>query len=189
MDLQTSEKGLERKADVSNEAQSISNIHHHPEQISLVLSNLSNPSPHGSTTNDDFMRRIPSDEAYSSFSKPAKRWITLLVAMSGFFSPLSANIYFPAVTYISQDFQVSLELVNLTITAYLICQCITPSITGDLADMIGRRPVYLVVLVVYFAANLGLSLQKTYAGLLVLRMIQSTGASGMFMFVIYQSRS
>jgi MFS family permease len=47
-----------------------------------------------------------------------------------------------------------------------------------LADMVGRRPVYLLVLTVYFGANLGLSLQRTYAGLLVLRMIQSIGASG-----------
>ena len=30
----------------------------------------------------------------------------------------------------------------------------------------------------YFAANLGLSLRRTYAGLLILRMIQSIGASG-----------
>ncbi|KAN0110659.1 chloramphenicol resistance protein [Hyaloscypha variabilis] len=119
-----------------------------------------------------------NDAAYSSFSKSSKRWITFLVAMAGFFSPLSANIYFPALSYIAQDLHVSLELINLTITAYLICQCITPSITGDLADMVGRRPVYLLVLTVYFAANLGLSLQRTYAGLLILRMIQSAGASG-----------
>lgn len=44
--------------------------------------------------------------------------------------------------------------------------------------MVGRRPVYLLVLSVYFGANLGLSIQKTYVGLLVLRMIQSMGASG-----------
>lgn len=120
----------------------------------------------------------PNEDVYSTFSKTSKIWIAFLVGLSGFFSPLSANIYFPAITNISQDLRVSLELVNLTITAYLICQCITPSITGDLADMVGRRPVYLLVLTVYFGANLGLSLQKTYAGLLVLRMIQSMGASG-----------
>lgn len=120
----------------------------------------------------------PDDEAYTVLSKSSKAWITLLVGVSGFFSPLSANIYFPAITHISEDLHVSIQLINFTITAYLICQCITPSITGDLADMVGRRPVYLLVLTIYFGANLGLSLQKTYAGLLVLRMIQSMGASG-----------
>jgi hypothetical protein len=127
---------------------------------------------------DNSTQANTNDTAYSSFPNSSKRWITFLVAMAGFFSPLSANIYFPALSYIAQDLHVSLELINLTITAYLICQCITPSITGDLADMVGRRPVYLLVLTVYFAANLGLSLQRTYAGLLILRMIQSAGASG-----------
>ncbi|KAJ0109458.1 chloramphenicol resistance protein [Diaporthe amygdali] len=133
------------------------------------------------TSNADSDHSTPepsSEEVYSVFSKSSKAWIAFLVGLSGFFSPLSANIYFPAITHISQDLHVSLELVNLTITAYLICQCITPSITGDLADMVGRRPVYLLVLSVYFGANLGLSIQKTYVGLLVLRMIQSMGASG-----------
>ncbi len=82
-----------------------------------------------------------NDGAYSSFSQLSKRWITFLVAMAGFVSPLSANIYFPALSYLAQDLHVSLELINLTITAYLLCQCITPSITGDLGDMIGGLPV------------------------------------------------
>ncbi|KAI4232554.1 MAG: hypothetical protein LQ349_004926, partial [Xanthoria aureola] len=64
-----------------------------------------------------------SQEApYSVFTKPEKRWIILLVAMAGFFSPLSANIYFPAINYLARDLSVSLELINLTITAYLVCQ-------------------------------------------------------------------
>ena len=72
----------------------------------------------------------------------------------------------------------SLELMNLTITAYLICQGIVPSIFGDLADMVGRRPVYLLVFLIYFSANIGLALQNSYPALLVLRMLQSTGSSG-----------
>lgn len=124
-----------------------------------------------------------SNVPYSAFSKPSKRWITVLVALAGFFSPLSANIYFPALDYIAQDLHVSLELMNLTITAYLICQCIVPSVFGDLADMVGRRPVYLLVLLLYFAANLGLTFQHSYPALLVLRMVQSTGASGKYNYI------
>ncbi|KAI7777973.1 chloramphenicol resistance protein [Diaporthe eres] len=120
---------------------------------------------HSNAHSDRSTPESSNEDVYSVFSKSSKAWIAFLVGMSGFFSPLSANIYFPAITHISQDLHVSLELVNLTITAYLICQCITPSITGDLADMVGRRPVYLLVLTIYFGANLGLSLQKAYAAL------------------------
>ncbi len=115
---------------------------------------------------------------YTIFSKPTKRGIVCIVALAGFFSPLSANIYFPALTYIGKDLNVSLELMNLTITAYLICQGIVPSVLGDLADMLGRRPVYIMVFLVYFAANIGLAMQDTYPALLALRILQSSGSSG-----------
>ena len=116
---------------------------------------------------------------YSVFTKPEKRWIIFIISMAGFFSPLSANIYFPAVNYLARDLDVSLGLINLTITAYLVCQGIVPSIVGDTADMIGRRPVYLAAFVIYLAANIGLALQKSYAALIVLRVLQSSGSSGL----------
>lgn len=44
--------------------------------------------------------------------------------------------------------------------------------------MYGRRPAYLLCFVIYFGANLGLALQNSYAALLVLRCVQSSGSSG-----------
>ena len=124
----------------------------------------------------------PPETPYTVFSTPAKQGIVCIVALAGFFSPLSANIYFPALNYIGKDLHVSLELMNLTITAYLICQGIVPSMLGDLADMLGRRPVYIMVFLVYFAANVGLAVQDTYPALLILRILQSSGSSGMISF-------
>ena len=120
----------------------------------------------------------PTDACYSTFSNEAKRSIVFLVALAGFFSPLSANIYFPALEYIASDLHVSLELMNLTITAYLVCQGLVPFMVGDLADHLGRRPIYLAIFVIYLAANLGLALQKSYSALLILRILQSSGSSG-----------
>ena len=129
-------------------------------------------------------KQITRSELYTIFSKPTKRWIVFIVSLAGFFSPLSANIYYPALNDIAKDLHVSLELMNLTITAYLICQGIVPSIFGDLADMVGRRPVYLLVFLIYLSANVGLALQNSYPALLVLRMLQSTGSSGEFSAII-----
>ncbi|KAL8951377.1 MAG: hypothetical protein Q9222_002655 [Ikaeria aurantiellina] len=117
-------------------------------------------------------------DPYTTFNKSFKRWIVFLVALAGFFSPLSANIYFPALNYLAKDLHVSLELMNITITVYLVCQGIVPSLIGDLADTVGRRPVYMGTFTVYLAANIGLALQNSYPALLVLRMIQSAEASG-----------
>ncbi|KAJ4291619.1 hypothetical protein N0V90_009514 [Kalmusia sp. IMI 367209] len=114
---------------------------------------------------------------YSVFSKKQKYMIVFLAAWGGFFSPLSANIYFPALTNLAQDYNVSSTLMNLTLTSYLIFQGLAPTIFGDFADMAGRRPAYAIGFIIYIAANIGLAFQNSYAALFVLRCVQSSGSS------------
>ncbi|KAH8913032.1 MFS general substrate transporter [Coniochaeta sp. PMI_546] len=124
------------------------------------------------------IQRVPSGPAYSSFSRPMKRWIIAMVTISSFVSPMTANIYFPALNPIANDLGVSINLINLTLTTYMILQGIAPTLFGDFGDMAGRRPAFIVAFTIYFFANLGLALQNKYAALLVLRMMQSAGSSG-----------
>jgi len=119
-----------------------------------------------------------SSPSYSIFTRAQKRWIVLLIAFAAMFSPLSSFIYYPALSSLATDLKVSLELMNLTITSYMIVSGITPAIIGNTADMVGRRPVYILTFAVYFAANIGLALQRSYPALFVLRMLQSAGSSG-----------
>lgn len=106
-----------------------------------------------------------------------KYCLVYAASISAIFSGLSSFIYYPAITAIAQSLTASVEAINLTITAYLVMSGIAPSILGDLADRIGRRPISLVALMIYFGANLGLALQNSYTALVVLRCLQSAGAS------------
>lgn len=124
------------------------------------------------------LHQAPSGPAYSVFSHRQRKFIVFMVACAGFFSPLSANIYFPALNALSRDLKVSNELINLTLTSYMIFQGLAPTVFGDLADMTGRRPAYVIGFIIYIGANIGLALQNNYAALLVLRCLQSTGSSG-----------
>jgi MFS family permease len=72
---------------------------------------------------------------------------------------------------------VSDSLINLTLTSYMIFQGLAPTIFGDLADMAGRRPAYIIGFVIYIGANIGIALQDSYAALFVLRCLQSSGSS------------
>jgi MFS family permease len=59
-----------------------------------------------------------------------------------------------------------------------ICQAIFPLLIAGLSDEHGRRPVLIVSLIVCIAINIGLARQITFAGFMVLRCLQSCGASG-----------
>lgn len=115
--------------------------------------------------------------AFSSFTSLQKYGLAYAASISATFSGLSSFTYYPAITALSRSLHSSIEAVNLTITAYLVVAGIAPCILGDLADRIGRRPISLVALTLYFGANLGLALQNSYTALVALRCLQSAGAS------------
>ncbi|KAK3955714.1 MFS general substrate transporter [Pseudoneurospora amorphoporcata] len=96
------------------------------------------------------------------------------------FSTLSSYIYFPALVPMANDLGVSISLINLTVTSYLIVAGIAPAFMGDIADQGGRRPAYILMFILVAASNVGLALQNSYAALFVLRMVQSAGASGSY---------
>ena len=115
---------------------------------------------------------------YSVFTKKQKQYIVLMVTVAAFISPTSANIYFPALNPLAKDLNVSDSLINVTLTSFMIFQGIAPTFIGDLADMAGRRPAYIVASIIYLGANVGLALQNSFPALLVLRCLQSAGSSG-----------
>ncbi|KAI1413807.1 MFS general substrate transporter [Hypoxylon sp. FL1857] len=124
------------------------------------------------------LSRVSSGPPYSVFSPSVKRWIVFMNCISAFISPITANIYFPAIPALSQALGVSVAQINLTLTTYMIFQALSPTFFGDFADIAGRRPAFIIACTIYLGANIGLALQRNYAALLVLRMLQSGGSSG-----------
>ncbi|KAJ5910691.1 hypothetical protein N7504_005334, partial [Penicillium tannophilum] len=123
-------------------------------------------------------KNIPSDAPYSVLPAGEKTLVIIAGSFAALISPLSSSIYLPAMTSIAQEMNVSVSLINLTITTYLIFQGLAPSFIGSFSDSQGRRPAYLIAFVIYLGANIGLALQNNYAALLVLRCLQSSGSSG-----------
>lgn len=117
------------------------------------------------------------ESLYLIFTKPKKLGIVSLVAYTSVFSPLSSFIYYPALVAVADALHTDLSKINLTVTSYMVVSGVVPMILGSLADQVGRRPVYLLMFLLYVLANVGLALQSSYPVLLVLRMIQSAGGS------------
>ena len=114
------------------------------------------------TSNEPTESHTGIDVAFSSFTPVQKYDLAYATSISATFSGLSSFIYYPATTALSRCLHTFIEAVNLTITVYLIVAGIVPSVLGDLADRIGRRPISLIALTMYFGANLGLALQDSY---------------------------
>lgn len=118
------------------------------------------------------------NESFSSFSLNEKRYIVFLIAAAGWFSTLSSFIYYPVISLVAKDLNTTVAKVNLTVTSYLAISGVAPAFVGDAADMLGRRPLYVITLSIYVLANMAIALQSSFVALLLLRMLQSAGISG-----------
>ncbi|CAI7663626.1 unnamed protein product [Penicillium viridicatum] len=154
------------------------NVHNQPE-AAVESSGLPVTEPHAETT-----QTVPDDSqpSFSAFSKYEKLFIVVMVTLASFFSPLSGQIYYPVMPKLVRNYHLTPELINLTVTTYMIFQGLAPSFMGTFADTGGRRPAYIIAFAVYTAANIGLALQNSFAALLVLRCLQSAGSSGTVAF-------
>ena len=122
---------------------------------------------------------IEAPDRYSVFTTVEKWCIVAMVSYAAWFSTLSSFIYYPALDSISRALSVSVNKVNLTVTSYLAVATIAPTLVGDTADVLGRRPVYLIVLILYFVADVAIALSQDYSALLGLRVLQAAAISGM----------
>lgn len=138
-----------------------------------------NPSAHGPTAKENTSTmKHESQPPYSVFSAVVRTYLTYFLGFTMILSTLTATIYFPLIPVLSDQFHVSIQSINLTITVYAVVQAISPGIFASIADSLGRRPVFLVLVALYALGSLGLTINKTnYTALLTLRALQSAGGS------------
>jgi hypothetical protein len=148
-----------------------------PPDATFPSPNNPTPAPSQHLTPSTSSITDPS-QRYSTLSRPRKHLTLLLVSLASTTSSLTAFIYFPALTQLASAFSVSIDDVNLTITAYLAVAAIAPILAGDAADVLGRRPAYLVTLGIALAANAALGNAKKFGELVGWRVVQALGVSG-----------
>ncbi|KAH7062548.1 major facilitator superfamily domain-containing protein [Macrophomina phaseolina] len=138
-------------------------------------------TPEESKSQLSIVDEIPSAEPpappYHVFTERRKMLMLFIVSLGGFFSPLSSNIYFPALGDISEDLHVSAGLVALTITVYMAVQGIAPSFWAPFADIYGRRVVFIGTFSVYLVANVALGLVDNFIALMIFRGLQAAGSA------------
>ena len=118
-----------------------------------------------------------SSKPYTIFTPTQRAFIVIIVCFAATLSAFASNIYFPALPQVATELSVSVTLVNVTVTCYLIFQGLSPTLWGSLSDTKGRRITYCCTLLIFLGACIGLAETRSYAQLLVLRCVQSTGSA------------
>lgn len=103
-----------------------------PDIDNIAIERSVNLKPPPDSTPNSQM--VPSDEnpssevsdiqdgPYSIYSRRDKWIIVTMVALAGLYSPLPANIYFPAIPTLSKEFSQSIDTINQSVTIYLVFQ-------------------------------------------------------------------
>jgi hypothetical protein len=118
------------------------------------------------------------NDEYSTFSNRMRQYVTYLLGFVMVLSTLTTTIYFPLIPMLSRHYNTSILAINITVTIYAIFQALSPAIFAPLADTYGRRPVLLVLIIIYACGSIGIKFQPdSYSALLVFRALQSVGGS------------
>ena len=115
---------------------------------------------------------------YSGFSPARRRFIIGIVSTAGFLGPLAGGIYLPALPVLEQEFGVSNAAINATVSVFMAVCAFAGLFWSAFADWKGRRPLYIIALLVYLASNILMAaLPANFGALVFLRMVQAFGCS------------
>ncbi|WP_433222254.1 MFS transporter [Dactylosporangium sp. CS-047395] len=105
--------------------------------------------------------------------------VVLFLSLGGLAFAVLQSLVAPALPIIAQDLHASTGDISWILTAYLLSASVLTPILGRLGDMVGKRRVMLVVLLILAAGTLLAALAPNLATLIVARALQ--GAAGAIM--------
>ncbi|KAJ2711261.1 hypothetical protein H4R19_003335, partial [Coemansia spiralis] len=114
---------------------------------------------------------------YSPFSPLRKVSIIAIITAIAISSPLALDMYYPSLFDIRDDLGTTQSGITWTVTAYLMTMAVGPLVWSNLADYVGRKPVFMAAMAVYIAGSVWCALSRSLPELVVARVLQACGAS------------
>lgn len=100
---------------------------------------------------------------------------TILLGSLAASGPLALSIHVQSIPTISQDFNTSYAVAQLTVSIFLIVFATSQLFIGPLSDKIGRRPVIFSGLILLGIASLGATFAPSIELLIIARILQALG--------------
>ena len=102
--------------------------------------------------------------------------LTVLLVVASLMTPLSLDMYTPAVPHMAEHFNADAGTVNLTLVGYFLFFAVGLLVFGPLSDRCGRRPVLLAGMAAYTVASMLCALSFDIWMLVAFRVLQALGA-------------
>ncbi|MDB4837385.1 Bcr/CflA family multidrug efflux MFS transporter [Marinomonas sp.] len=103
--------------------------------------------------------------------------IILVLGLLSGLTPMAIDAYLPSIPTISRDLNTNIDLVQMTVSMYLVVFAFLQILFGPISDALGRRKVIISGLGVYAAGSLICAFSVNYEMLLVGRATQALGGA------------
>lgn len=109
--------------------------------------------------------------------KQTKRPIVLIaLVLSMFMAAIEGTIIATAMPDIVSDLG-GFTLYSWVFSSFLLMQAVTIMVYGKLADLFGRKPVFIIGVVIFLTGSLLCGFAETMTALIVFRLIQGLGVA------------
>ncbi len=130
-------------------------------------------------------RTIPDQPGLFSMSEqivsPAGKRVVLLIAiLAGFITPFDGSAVNIALPVIGAEFHMDAIALSWVSTAYLLASAIFLVPFGKIADIYGRKKIFLIGIVIFAAASFVMTLVASSGMLILVRVLQGIGSSMIF---------
>jgi EmrB/QacA subfamily drug resistance transporter len=117
-------------------------------------------------------------EESGTLTGAALRTVFIALMLGMFLAALDQTIVSVALPKIVTDLG-ALDHISWVVTSYLLASTISTPIYGKLGDMYGRKPVFLVAILIFLAGSMLAGLSQSMAELIGFRALQGIGAGGL----------
>ncbi|WCN10085.1 multidrug effflux MFS transporter [Marinomonas mediterranea] len=103
--------------------------------------------------------------------------VAIILGLLSAIGPFAIDMYLPALPKIGQTFNVGIQEVQLSLTAFLIAQSVSQLFYGPISDKVGRKPPLYFGMAVFFLSTVGCVYAVSLDMLIVFRFLQGIGAA------------
>lgn len=125
-----------------------------------------------------YSKGMSSDYGVRFLDRTTPPHIFTLILIAGV-SALSMNVFLPSLPNMTTYFDTEYRLMQLSVSAYLLCNAILQLVVGPISDRYGRRPVLLAGYSIFALATLGCIFAGSVEVFLTFRMLQAAVVVGM----------